>query len=240
MSHRPLPDPPTDIIISTSPATIDGIIRREKTNHECRPSSGGPGLDPMMVQRVWFYVTAPESSISYVCEARFEGGEEGGASSKAANAKSKGKTKTKNQNNDSDTLKLSLTSLYRLHQPLPFAILKKEFGIKSAPRGPAMATPQSLMDKVTWQAQQLVWTTRPRVTTQARPTDGQALAPKKRIASVKRKVSEMDVDDGAGDMTTRPMIKRRRSLRVARRNASGTMAMSVVMKNPSYDAMDVD
>ncbi|KAL0070078.1 hypothetical protein AAF712_002975 [Marasmius tenuissimus] len=239
MSHHPLPDPQTDLIVSTSPA-IEGIIRREKTNHECRPPSGGPGFDPMMVQRIWFYVTAPESNISYICEARFEGGEEGRASRRVTDAKSKGKTKMKNQNDDSDALKFSVISFYRLHQPLPFAVLKKQFGIKSTPRGPAMAAPQSLMDKVTWQAQQLVWTTRPRVTTQTKPPDGQALAPRKRIASVKRKISEMDVDDGAGDIATRPMIKRRRSLRVASRNASGTMAMSVVMKNPSYDAMDVD
>ena len=225
MSHQPQ----TDIIVSVSPAIIQSIIQREKTFYECRPPT-----PIIFVKRIWFYLTAPESSISYICEVDND-----------PTTTLKG-----------STLKVTLTSLYRLHQPVPLAVLRKEFGLKTAPRG-SLVTPPKLMENVTWQAQQLVWTTRPRV---VQATTLQSSGQKKRIISVKRKVSEMDVDDdeGNGEVVTRVIKKRvrsfsllhhgqqfsddvisQRSIRIASRTGS-SMAMNIVAKNPSCDGMDVD
>ncbi|KAL0575792.1 hypothetical protein V5O48_006170 [Marasmius crinis-equi] len=210
-----IPQPPTDIILSVSSLDIQPILHQKKTTYEfVSKRSASP---PPSFNRVWFYVTAPESSISYVCNV-------------GTTAPADGETKGKGKKKTSDcTISFPIESLYRLHQPLALSTLKRLFGFKSAPRGGTMLpVPTTMLEAIPWHSQQLVWSL-----TQAPISAAEAAGMKVRM---KRKASEITDADGGEetDVEAARVTKRRRSSRVASRNSA------VIRRDPSCDAMDVD
>ncbi|KAL0578866.1 hypothetical protein V5O48_003146 [Marasmius crinis-equi] len=168
-----IPQPPTDIILPVSSLDIQKILCQKKTMYEFmskQSTSPLPSFD-----RVWFYVTAPESSISYVCNV-------GTTAPTDGRTKGKGKTKTSDC-----TISFPIESLYRLRQPLALSALKQRFGFKSAPRvGTILPVPTSMLEAVPWQTQHLVWPLR----TQSSDPAAKSVVARKQVekkADVKRK-----------------------------------------------------
>lgn len=101
------------------------------------------------VKRVWFYRTAPHSSIEYVCEilpARTRGRgdkplDEDGLGNKEYNERHK--------DYDGYDYAYKILSVYRLEQALTLDHLRLSHGFKSAPRGMVYA-PASITDKINW------------------------------------------------------------------------------------------
>ncbi|KAL0572645.1 hypothetical protein V5O48_009319 [Marasmius crinis-equi] len=165
--------PPTDIILCISSFNVQKIICQEGTTYKFQ--SNQSTSPPPSFNRVWFYVTAPESRISYVCNV-------------GTMVPTDRKTKGKGRKETSDcTISFPIESLYRLRQPLALSALKQRFGFKSAPRvGTILPVPMSMLEVVPWQTQELVW---PLQTQSSDPAAAFAV-PQKQVrkkAEVKRK-----------------------------------------------------
>lgn len=101
------------------------------------------------VKRIWFYRTAPHSSIEYVCEisparTRNPGDEplpDHGLGNKEYNSRHK--------DWEGYDYAYQILSVYHLAQPLTMAQLRAEHGMKSAPRG-LVYTPTSITESVDW------------------------------------------------------------------------------------------
>jgi hypothetical protein len=104
------------------------------------------------VKRVWFYRTAPRSSIEYICEilpgqTRNPGDpalEEDGLGNKEFNGRHKDWERY--------DFAYKIISVYKLDKPVTLNDLKTLYGIGSAPRG-LVYVPPSLAKDVDWQKQ---------------------------------------------------------------------------------------
>jgi predicted transcriptional regulator len=107
------------------------------------------------VKRIWFYSTAPQSSIEYVCEilpARTRDSyhsvlEEDGLGNKEFNARHK--------DWDGYDFAYKILSVYKIEKPVTLKDLREQHGMRSAPRGLVYA-PLSLINLVDWQKQSKV------------------------------------------------------------------------------------
>ena len=107
------------------------------------------------VKRIWFYSTAPQSSIEYLCEilpatTRNPGDlplEENGLGNKEFN--------TRHKDWDGYDFAYKILSVRRIEEPITLKNLKDDHGMKSAPQG-MVYTPLSLMELVDWQKQSKV------------------------------------------------------------------------------------
>lgn len=96
------------------------------------------------IKRVWFYVTAPESRISYICEinsARTRTSEDeplplNGIGNKEFNERHSGW--------DGYDYAYEIKYVYELRKPLTLAMLKEHCGLKGAPRGMMYVTPEMI------------------------------------------------------------------------------------------------
>jgi hypothetical protein len=122
------------------------IITREKTyefRKYCLPSS---------VKRIWFYSTAPQSRIEYVCEilparTRNPGDaalEEDGVGNREFN--------TRHEDWEGYDFAYKILSVYRLEHPVTMDVLRNDHGLSSAPKGVVYA-PASLLELVEWEKQ---------------------------------------------------------------------------------------
>ncbi|KAF8862671.1 hypothetical protein BDZ45DRAFT_616615 [Acephala macrosclerotiorum] len=104
------------------------------------------------IKHIWFYRTAPYSSIEYVCEilqakTRNPGDlplEENGLGNKEFN--------TKHKDWEGYDFAYKILSVYKTDKPITLDDLKNDHGMESAPRG-LVYTPQSIMELVEWQKQ---------------------------------------------------------------------------------------
>jgi predicted transcriptional regulator len=104
------------------------------------------------IKRIWFYRTAPRSSIEYICEilpAKTRGPgdsplEEDGLGNKEFN--------TRHRDWEGYDFAYKILSVYKLDKPITLYDLKNNHGIKCAPRS-LVYTPPSLMELVEWQRQ---------------------------------------------------------------------------------------
>jgi predicted transcriptional regulator len=102
------------------------------------------------VKRIWFYSTAPQSSIEYVCEVlpaktRNPGDlvlEEDGLGNEEFNMRHK--------DWDSYDFAYKILSVYEIKKPVTLKDLRDDHGMKSAPRG-LVYVPPSLISLVDWQ-----------------------------------------------------------------------------------------
>jgi predicted transcriptional regulator len=98
------------------------------------------------VKRVWFYVTAPESRISHICEiseakTREEGDEplpETGRGNKEFNER--------HPDWEGSAFAYEVKGVWELRKKLTLKELKGEYGFKAAPRGLVYVTPEMLRD----------------------------------------------------------------------------------------------
>jgi predicted transcriptional regulator len=104
------------------------------------------------VKRIWFYSTAPQSSIEYVCDilpakTRNPGDlplEEDGIGNREFN--------TRHKDWEGYNFAYKILSVYKIENPITLNDLKNNHGMSSAPRGLVYA-PSSLLESVEWQNQ---------------------------------------------------------------------------------------
>ena len=87
------------------------------------------------VKRVWFYVTAPESRISHICE--IDGARTRTASDEPLPQTGLGNKEFNERHIDwvGYDYAYKIKSVYELKKPLTLNIMKEKYGWKSAPRG---------------------------------------------------------------------------------------------------------
>lgn len=96
------------------------------------------------IKRIWFYVTAPESRISHICEinpARTRTSKDeplplDGLGNKQFNER--------HPDWDGYGYAYEIKSVYELREPLTLAMLREQYGLKGAPRGMRYVTPEMI------------------------------------------------------------------------------------------------
>jgi predicted transcriptional regulator len=139
----------SDVILPMQDPYMDQIINRRK-NYEFRKYRLKPS-----VTRIWFYRTAPHSSITHVCETlpaktRNLGDaplDEDGLVNAEFNRRDKGW--------EGYDFAYKIVTVYKLRQPISLKEMKYRHGFKSAPRG-LVYLPLSISKWVDWRQQKLV------------------------------------------------------------------------------------
>jgi predicted transcriptional regulator len=139
----------SDVVLGIQDPYMGQIVNGTK-NYEFRTYKLKPS-----VKRIWFYRTAPHSSITHVCEilpARTRDKsdaplEEDGLGNKEFN--------TRHKDWDRFDFAYKITSVYELREPLRLAEMKAEYGFKSAPRG-IVYLPRLVSQQVAWNQQKLI------------------------------------------------------------------------------------
>lgn len=124
---------------------VDGTETYEFRKYRMQPS----------VKRIWFYRTAPHSSITHVCEVlpartRNEGDvrlEEDGIGNSEFNAR--------HEDWEGCGYAYGIVSVYELRKPIGLEELGTRYGIKMAPRG-RIYLPEQIVKDVPWDQQILV------------------------------------------------------------------------------------
>ncbi|KAL5333702.1 PUA-like domain-containing protein [Aspergillus crustosus] len=138
----------SDVVLPIQDPYMDQIITSQKNSEfrkYCLKSS---------VKRIWFYRTAPHSSITHVCETlpaktRNPGDpplDEDGLGNKEFNSRHK--------DWDGYDFAYKMATVYELRQPISLKEMK-ERGFKSAPRG-LVYLPSAISDSVDWRKQKLI------------------------------------------------------------------------------------
>ncbi|KAK6907912.1 hypothetical protein L486_05835 [Kwoniella mangroviensis CBS 10435] len=146
-------NPKTDIILSMSHTPtedyIQQIVQRLKS-YEFRKR-----LYPETVKRIWFYETAPKSSITYICEthpahirARDGPLKEDGIGNKEYNEY--------HQDWEGYDYAYRVRSCYRIKKPIGLEEMRMKFGIGGAPRG-MVYVPGRMMEDVKVEEQECIW-----------------------------------------------------------------------------------
>ncbi|KAL0960899.1 hypothetical protein HGRIS_005908 [Hohenbuehelia grisea] len=131
----------SDILISIKTPHITNIVARVK-DHEFRKYLISPS-----VQRMWFYVSAPDQTLRYVAVVSHgksvgEIENENGLGNAAFNAGLK---------KDVAKFAYEILELYQLHDPLPIASLTQTYGISPPQR--YTYVPEALFNDVDWKSQ---------------------------------------------------------------------------------------
>lgn len=107
------------------------------------------------IKRIWFYVTAPHSSIEYVCEISPARTRNPGDAPLEEDGVGNNDFNTRHKDWDGYDFAYKILSVYKLDKPITLKDLSKNHGFKSAPRGLVYAPP-SLLQLVDWQIQSKV------------------------------------------------------------------------------------
>ncbi|KAH9838746.1 uncharacterized protein C8Q71DRAFT_544982 [Rhodofomes roseus] len=141
----------TDVILPMTDECMQQIVQREKTYEFRRYRLNAS------VKRVWFYLKAPLSHISYVCEidparTRLPGDPplpEDGIGNKKFNER--------HPDMERCDFAYRVLSVRKLPRPVSLEELKRVYGVGIAPRGRIYA-PVKLLHDVPWSSQELLWT----------------------------------------------------------------------------------
>ncbi|KAJ7584369.1 hypothetical protein C8J56DRAFT_829673 [Mycena floridula] len=139
----------TDALLPITDVYMQQIVRGEK-NYEFRKYRM-----THTVERIWFYITAPSSSIVYVCEidpavTREEGDPklpEDGLGNKEYN--------TFHEDWKGYDFAYRVHSVYKILEPITLAKMKSRYGYKGAPRGLSYL-PEDIANDVPWKSQECI------------------------------------------------------------------------------------
>jgi predicted transcriptional regulator len=104
------------------------------------------------VGRIWFYRTAPHSTIEYICEILPAKTRNLGDSPLEEDSLGNKEFNTRHKDWEGYDFAYRILSDYKLDTPITLNDLRIHHGIRSAPRGPVYV-PQSLTEHVDWQIQ---------------------------------------------------------------------------------------
>lgn len=104
------------------------------------------------VERIWFYSTAPKSSIQYVCEIMPAQTRNPGDSALEEDGLGNKEFNTRHPDWEGYDFAYKILSVYKLEKPVTLNDLRISHAFESAPRG-LTYTPPSLLELVEWQKQ---------------------------------------------------------------------------------------
>lgn len=122
-----------------------------KKNYEFRKYCLKPS-----VKRVWFYRTAPHSSIEYICEILPAATRNVNDTPLDENGLGNREFNTHDKEWEGYDFAYNIESVYHLDCPVTLSQLRKDYGMKSAPRGPVYV-PMPLVKKIKWYEHKRIW-----------------------------------------------------------------------------------
>lgn len=109
------------------------------------------------VQRIWFYRTAPHSSIEYVCDMEPARTRDQGDKPLPDDGLGNLEFNARDKEYEGYDFAYRILCVRQMRQPLTLDVLKSTHGMKSAPRG-MVYTPQSILDSVDLENEaELLW-----------------------------------------------------------------------------------
>ena len=139
----------SDVILPMGDPYMAQIIDGTKT-HEFRRYCLKPG-----VERIWFYRTAPHSSITHACETLPARTRNPGDLPLDEDGLGNVEFNDRHEDWDGYDFAYEMVTVYELLRPIFLKEMKDEYGLKSAPRG-FVYLPTSISDAVDWKHQKLV------------------------------------------------------------------------------------
>jgi predicted transcriptional regulator len=124
---------------------VDGRKNYEFRKYRLRPS----------VKRIWFYRTAPHSSITHVCETLSARTRNSGDPPLEENGLGNAEFNTRHKDWDGYDFAYKMVTVCELRQPITLKEMKEKHGFKLAPRG-LVYLPKSISDSVDLNQQNLV------------------------------------------------------------------------------------
>ncbi|KAJ5833297.1 hypothetical protein N7474_001608 [Penicillium riverlandense] len=140
---------PTDVILAMQDPYMTQIIDGVK-NYEFRKYRINAS-----VQRIWFYRTAPHSSITHICEILPAATRNPGDALLAEDGLGNVEFNTRDPEWDGYEFAYKIVSVYELCEPVSLQDMKGRYGFKAAPRG-LVYLPESIRGSVDWKMQKLV------------------------------------------------------------------------------------
>jgi len=141
---------PTDAILPmrNTPAEpyMDQIISGAKT-HEFRKY-----LIKSSIQRIWFYMSAPTSSLKYICEIEPAATRKEGDAPLPENGLGNKEFNQRHADWHKYDYAYKIVSVYELLHPVTLAEMKEMYGMKGAPQG-LQYLPAAVAEAVDWRAQ---------------------------------------------------------------------------------------
>ena len=104
------------------------------------------------VKRIWFYSTAPQSTIEYICEILPARTRNPGDLALEGDGLGNKEFNTRHKDWEGYDFAYKILSVYRIEKPITLDDLRNDHGMRSAPRGLVYAPP-SLLEFVEWQKQ---------------------------------------------------------------------------------------
>ena len=139
----------SDVILPMRDPYMDQIIDGSK-NFEFRRYCLSPE-----VKRIWFYRTAPHSSITHVCETLPARTRNPGDAPLSEDGLGNMEFNTRHQDWAGYDFAYKMVTVYELREPITLKDMKEKHGFKSAPRG-FVYLPKSISDCHDWKKQKLV------------------------------------------------------------------------------------
>ncbi|KAJ5137037.1 hypothetical protein N7448_005591 [Penicillium atrosanguineum] len=123
---------------------VDGTKNYEFRRYRLKPE----------VKRIWFYRTAPHSSITHVCETLLA--QTRNPNDVPLEEDGLGNAEFNNKHVDWNGFDFAykMVSVYELLRPISFEMMKETYGFKAAPRG-LVYLPKTIRDTVDWKQQKL-------------------------------------------------------------------------------------
>ena len=139
----------TDVILPMQDPYMAQIIDGKK-NYEFRKYCLKPS-----VKRIWFYRTAPHSSITHICETQPARTRKSGDTPLEEDGLGNAEYNRRDKYWDGYDFAYHMLTVYELWKPISLKKMKGKYGFKSAPRG-LVYLPKSIRDDIDWKEQKLV------------------------------------------------------------------------------------
>lgn len=158
----------TDAVLPITDDYMQQIVRGEK-NYEFRKYRMTPTVSLSLdlihslihsrlfhqVKRIWFYVTAPSSSIAYVCEIDPAVTREQGDPKLPEDGLGNKEYNTFHVDWKGYDFAYRVHSVYKILEPITLAKMKSRYGYKGAPRG-LTYLPEEISNDVPWKSQECI------------------------------------------------------------------------------------
>uniref|UniRef100_A0A8H7TUG2 Uncharacterized protein n=1 Tax=Bionectria ochroleuca TaxID=29856 RepID=A0A8H7TUG2_BIOOC len=107
------------------------------------------------VKRIWFYRTAPHSSITHVCETSQPRTRNPGDDPLIEDGLGNEEFNSRHKDWDGYDFAYKMLTVYELRHPIPLKEMREKYGFKAAPRG-LVYLPRSISKVVDWKQQKLL------------------------------------------------------------------------------------